>query len=149
VHRVDRHRPRPHRAGKADQPHAGDLAGRLTLRGPDGGFIGEIRLTLTDIETLTLAATAVGDAANCTEETSRPDGETYAEEFTRVQQAAEREQAARETDCRIDPALADEFEQYCVGLPVDLLLDMDPAEAVAAFDQVTSDMDDNEPGGSL
>lgn len=129
-------------------PDTGDLAGRLTLRGPDGGFIGEIRLTLTDIETLTHAATAIGDAVNCTEEGSRPDGETYAEEFTRVQQAAEREQAAQETGSRIDPAVEAELEEYYIGLDAGFLMDLaaqDPNSAVAAFDEITSDI--NDPGG--
>lgn len=129
-------------------PDTGDFAGRLTIRRPDGAFAGEIRLTHADVERLTAAAVAIGEAANCTEEDSRPDGESYAEEFTRVQQAAEREQAARETGCRIDPAVEAELEEHYIGLDAEFLMDLaaqDPNSAVAAFDEITSDI--NDPGG--
>lgn len=106
-------------------PFNGNLAGRLLILGPDGAAIGDIRLDAARIDALTIAATSIGGLADCTEENTRPELAPL---------------PAPTVD--IDPVLENELEEYFIGLNADDLMAKPIDEAVAAFDLITSDQDD-------
>ncbi len=104
------------------------IAGRFILLGPDGAVVATGSLAGRDIEAATAALTSLNDAKTATEESTRPDP------FTPT--------------VALDPALEAEFEEHCIGLDPEFLMDLaeqDPNRAVAAFDDITSQWD----GGDL
>ena len=84
---------------------------RITIRSAEGDYIGDIALPAPGAGHATQAVSAVADYAERTPTDFAPTG--------------------------IDPFLEAELEEYCIGLDTDLLVSMDPREAVAAFDEVT------------
>ncbi|MFF8610763.1 hypothetical protein ACF06X_33195 [Streptomyces sp. NPDC015346] len=86
---------------------------RISLRMPDGSYIGDALLSAN-------AVAALNDAT--------------------LSLVAYREQQAPET--AIDPFLLADLEEHCIGLDVDGLMAIaaiDPKHAVAAFDEITED----------
>lgn len=98
-------------------------AGRIMVLGPDGKFIGDAALSARDIQIATKALAA-------------------AKAFTEATKGIE-----FPADASLDPVLEQDFEQYCIGLDPDFLMDMasqDPNSAVAAFDEITGQWDGGE-----
>ncbi|WP_330328205.1 hypothetical protein [Streptomyces pseudovenezuelae] len=98
-------------------------AGRIMVLGPDGKFIGDASLSARDIQ---IAAKALAAARAFTEATK--DIEVPAETV-------------------LDPVLEQDFEEHCIGLDPEFLMDLaseDPNSAVAAFDEITSQWDGGE-----
>lgn len=102
----------PTLTGDTDLP----VAGRLSLRAGNGQLIGgDALLSEKAINALLDAVKAVNE---------------YASQVV--------------PDEPIDPLLEADFEEYCLSIPVDHLLSLagrDPEQAVAAFDDATSDVD--------
>ena len=82
-------------------------AARITLRTPDGEYIGEAVLS-------TRATTEIANVVSCAAAYPLTKTRTPAEEY-----------------------LEAEINEHCIGIDTDLLISMDPREAVAAFDEVT------------
>jgi len=98
-------------------------AGRIMVLGPDGKFIGDAALSPRDILIATKALAA-------------------ARAFTEAAKGI-----AFPADATLDPVLEQDFEEYCLGLDPDFLMDMaaeDPNSAVAAFDEITTQSDGGE-----
>jgi hypothetical protein len=97
-----------------------DNAGRIMLLGPNGQFVGDATLSKRDMEIATKALAAAKALTEATRDLNLPG------------------------DAPVDPLLEAELEEYCIGLDTDLLVEMaeqDPAAAVAAFDEITSDIE--------
>lgn len=96
---------------QALSPADAATAVRMSLRMPDGSYIGDALLSTNAVAALTdatLSMVAYRDAM--------PPADV------------------------IDPLLAADFEEYCIGIDTDGLLAIgavDPKEAVAAFDEIT------------
>lgn len=91
---------------------------QVSLRMPDGSYIGDALLSANAVATLTDATLSM---------VAYRDAQPPADD--------------------IDPLLAADFEEYCIGLDADGLLAVgavDPKEAVAAFDAVTGFSEDGE-----
>lgn len=117
-----------------------ETAVRLTIRTGTGDFIGDIPLTDMAGEALT---DTVRSLANLAE---KPAALPYDSpvEFELTDQAAAVDPGVTPGMDRIDPILEAELEEYCIGLDTDFLVQMaaqDPKAAVAAFDEITSDVD--------
>ena len=82
-------------------------AARITIRTPDGEYLGEALLS-------TRAAAEIANAVSC------------AAAYPLTQ-----------TSTPIEAYLEAEINEHCIGLDTNLLLSMDPREAVVAFDEVT------------
>lgn len=95
-------------------------AGRLMLLGPTGAFVGDASLSTRDMQIAIKALAAAKALTDATRGMELPG------------------------DAPLDALLEAELEEYCIGLEADVLMDLaaeDPAAAVAAFDEVTSDID--------
>lgn len=93
-----------------------DSAGRIMILGSDGRFIGDASLSARDIEIATKAVAA-------------------ARAFTEAAKGIE-----FPADADLDPVLEQDFEEHCIGLDPEFLMDLaaeDPNSAVAAFDQLS------------
>ena len=80
---------------------------RVILRTPDGEYLGETVLS-------TRAANEAANVVSCAAAYPLTKTRTPAEEY-----------------------LEAEINEHCIGIDTDLLISMDPREAVAAFDEVT------------
>lgn len=97
-----------------------DNAGRLMLLGPTGAFVGDASLSTRDMQIAIKALAAAKALIDATAGMELPG------------------------DAPLDPVLEAELEQYCIGLNTDELFDLaaeDQAAAVAAFDEITSDIE--------
>lgn len=126
-------------------------AARLTLRSDGGDYVGELKLSDRAVEALTLTVRSLANAAE------KPPALPYdAPVEFELTDAAQAELDAAKDDlvawmgqevpasADIDPLLEAEFEEYCIGLDTDFLVQMaaeDPKAAVAAFDEITADGD--------
>ncbi|WP_329474271.1 hypothetical protein OIE75_40880 (plasmid) [Streptomyces sp. NBC_01723] len=93
-----------------------DTAGRIILLGPTGEFAGEASLSARDLEIATKALAAARAFTEATKDIELP------------------------ADAVLDPVVEQDFEEYCIGLDTDYLMDLaahDPRKAVHAFDLVT------------
>lgn len=93
---------------------------RLLFLGPTGAFVADASLSIGDMQTTIKALTAAKALTEATAGLNLP-GHTP-----------------------LDPALEAELEEYCIGVDADFLMDLaaeDPNSAVAAFDEVTSDIE--------
>lgn len=93
---------------------------RLMLLGPTGAFVGDASLSIRDMEIAIKALTAAKALTEATSGLPLPD-------------AAE-----------LDPQLEADLEEHCIGLDAEFLMDLaqqDPNSAVAAFDEITADVD--------
>jgi hypothetical protein len=94
--------------------------GRLMLLSPTGAFVGDASLSTRDMQ---IAIKALDAAKALTEATQGLD---------------------LPGDAPLDKALENELEEYCIGVDADHLMGLaavDPAAAVAEFDEITSDID--------
>jgi hypothetical protein len=92
-------------------------AGRIMILGPDGKFIGDAGLSTRDIQIATKALAAARAFTEATEGIEFP------------------------AEPALDPVLEQDFEEHCVGLDPEFLMDLaaqDPSSAVAAFDQISA-----------
>jgi hypothetical protein len=92
-------------------------AGRLMLLGPTGQFIGDASLSTRDMQTAIKALAAAKALTEATRGMHLPG------------------------DAELDPKTEADFEEYCIGLDTEFLMDLaeqDPNSAVAAFDEITS-----------
>jgi len=97
-------------------------AGRLMLLSPTGQFVGDASLSSRDIDIAIKALAAAKAFTDATADIDIP-GET-----------------------KVDAHLEADLEEHCLGLDADLLMAMaeeDPAEAVAVFDKVTGQRDED------
>lgn len=92
-------------------------AGRIMVLGPNGQFIGDAVLSARDVEIATKAIAAARAFTDATKGIAFP------------------------ADATLDPVLEQDFEEHCVGLDPEFLMDLaaeDPNSAVAAFDEITA-----------
>jgi len=93
---------------------------RLMLLGPTGQFIGDASLATRDVHIAIKALNAARALIEATRGLDLPG------------------------DAELDPVLEAEFEEHCIGLDPEFLMDLaaeDPNSAVAAFDEITSQWD--------
>lgn len=98
-------------------------AGRIMFLGPNGQFVGDAVLSARDIAIATKALAAARAFTEATKGIEFP------------------------ADATLDPVLEQDFEQHCVGLDPEFLMDLaseDPNSAVAAFDEITAQSDGGE-----
>lgn len=115
-----------------------ETAARLTLRTATGEFIGDIPLPDMSAEALTETVRSLADMGE------KPPATRYDTPVTFELAGPAPEPVPAPELVRIDPVLEAEFEEYCIGLDTDFLVEMaaqDPMAAVAAFDEITSDTD--------
>ena len=94
-----------------------DNAGRLMLLGPTGQFVGDASLSTRDMQIAIKALAAAKALVEATRPLSVP------------------------ADAPLDPQLEADFEEHCIGLDPEFLMQLaeeDPNSAVAAFDEITS-----------
>jgi hypothetical protein len=97
-------------------------AGRLMLLSSTGQFVGDASLSARDIQIAIKALAAAKAFTDATADITIP-GET-----------------------KVDAYLEADLEEHCLGLDADLLMAMaeeDPTEAVAVFDKVTGQRDED------
>ncbi|MEU1134129.1 hypothetical protein ABZ383_30450 [Streptomyces sp. NPDC005900] len=97
-----------------------DNACRLMLLGPTGAFVADASLSTRDTQIAIKALTAAKALTEATRGLNLPD------------------------DAALHPVLEQDFEEYCLGLDPDFLMDLaaqDPNSAVAAFDEITGRTD--------
>ncbi|MEW2267893.1 hypothetical protein [Streptomyces sp. NPDC047868] len=97
-------------------------AGRLMLLSSTGQFVGDASLSARDIQIAIKALAAAKAFTDATADITIP-GET-----------------------KVDAYLEADLEEHCLGLDADLLMAMaeeDPSEAVAVFDKVTGQRDED------
>jgi hypothetical protein len=100
-----------------------DNACRLMLLGPTGAFVGDASLSTRDMQIAIKALAAAKALTEATRELALPG------------------------DADLDPVLEQDFEEHCIGLDADFLMDLaaqDPNSAVAAFDEITAPLDGGE-----
>ncbi|MFB7222443.1 hypothetical protein [Streptomyces sp. NPDC056227] len=98
-------------------------AARVTIRSATGEYLGEAPLTQRAADALTDAVSAFAD---------------YAEAMPADFEAGTQAPTADGTD--IDPLLAAELEEHCIGLDTEYLMSVatqDPRKAVDEFDEIT------------
>lgn len=103
-----------------------ETAARLSIRAANGEHLGDITLSQRAANALADAVSAYADYAE-----ARPD------DFANGGQ-----QPSTDPATTIDPLLAADFEEYCIGFPVDDLVAqaaVDPNGAVAAFDEIAEE----------
>jgi hypothetical protein len=100
-----------------------DNACRLMLLGPTGTFVADASLSTRDMQIAVKALAAAKALTEATRGLNVPG------------------------DADLDPVLEQDFEEYCIGLDPEFLMDLaaeDPNSAVAAFDEITSQWDGGE-----
>jgi hypothetical protein len=103
-----------------------DNALMVTLRLPNGRYVGDVWLSAPDVESLTDASMGIG-----------------------MIRAGAEQHAANKPAVPVDAFLEAELEEYCIGLDTEHLFTMaaeDPSAAVAAFDQYTDGIDIDQDG---
>lgn len=113
---------------QALSPEGATTAGRITLRDAHGAYVGEALVDSKALDAAAAALLSVNEMAACDRA-----------EHTR---AGDDTPAVRPSDSLdLDPLLEADFEEHCIGLdPAHLmaLATIDPARAVAAFDELTA-----------